>query len=185
MADDRESDASTPDQTVQALYETLRAIAHDHMQHERSDHTLQATAIVHEAYLRIASVDQEVWQDEDHFMSIAAGTIRRVLVDHARGRDRVKRGGRDRPMPLHSGIEGVGGATVDVLALHDALDALERQDALGARLVELRFFAGLTLEQAAEATGIARSTASVRWRASRAWLQRELRDGNSIDGASS
>ena len=182
MANDQHAGFGPPSDSVQALYDTLRAIAHDHMRHERPGHTLQATAIVHEAYLRIAGVDDQVWQDRNHFLSVAAGTIRRVLVDHARGRDRLKRGGGDRPMPIHSGIEGVGGDEIDVLALHDALDTLEQQDAIGARLVELRFFAGLTIEQAADVLDIARSTASVRWRAARAWLHREL---EGADGAGS
>jgi len=160
------------------LYETLRAIAQKQMASERANHTLQATAVVHEAYLRIADVDESIWRDRNHFLSVAASTIRRVLVDHARGHARDKRGGDGERVNLHSGIyeDGPAGVdpTVDVLALHDALNALAQKDESLARIVELRFFGGLSIDDAADVMDIGRNTAVRRWRAARAWLRREL-----------
>lgn len=156
------------------LYETLRAIARSQMRQERADHTLEATAVVHEAYIRLAGLKESIWQDREHFVSVAAGTIRRVLVDHARAQNRDKRGGGAKALSIHSGIEGERGTHLDVLALHDALAKLERLNPESVRLVELRFFGGLSIEQAADLMGIGRNTAVRRWRAARAWLKREL-----------
>jgi RNA polymerase sigma-70 factor (ECF subfamily) len=166
-------------QALADLYETLRAIAQDQMGRERMGHTLQATAVVHEAYLRVADINENIWRDRNHFLSVAASTIRRVLVDHARGRDRLKRGGGAAgPVTLNTGIAETpsrdGMAAIDVLALDDALTRLAQRDEQAARLVELRFFGGLTIEDAADLLGIGRNTASRRWRVARAWLRREL-----------
>ncbi|MEO0484230.1 MAG: ECF-type sigma factor [Planctomycetota bacterium] len=180
-----EHDASNADDAGSAaaeLYESLRAIAHEHMRRERAGHTLEATAVVNEAYVRLAQLSGSAWEDREHFLSIAAGTIRRVLVDHARGRDRDKRGGGARPVTLHSGIGSWGPASesgVDVLALDEALRRLASDSEQAARLVELRFFGGLSIDQAAALLGIGRNTAVRRWRAARAWLRREL----GVDGA--
>lgn len=171
------------------LYETLRAIAQSQMGRERAGHTLQATAVVHEAYLRVADINETVWRDRNHFLSVAASTIRRVLVDHARGRDSLKRGGGGGggagPVTLNTGIAETpsrsGLAEIDVLALDEALTRLAARDEQAARLVELRFFGGLTIEDAADMLGIGRNTASRRWRAARAWLRIEL--GPSDDAA--
>lgn len=161
------------------LYETLRAIAQSQMAREQSGHTLQATAVVHEAYLRVADVNETIWRDRNHFLSVAATTIRRVLVDHARGRDRLKRGGAGGgPVTLNTGIaetpSRAGLAEIDVLALDEALVRLAQKDQQAASLVELRFFGGLTIEESADLLGIGRNTASRRWRAARAWLRHEL-----------
>jgi len=164
------------------LYETLRAIAHDHMRRERAGHTLEATAVVHEAYLRLAHLGGTAWESREHFLSIAAGAIRRVLVDHARARDRDKRGGGARPVTLHSGIGTLTPASgIDVLALDEALRTLARENEQAARLVELRFFAGLSIEEAAKLMGIGRNTAVRRWRAARAWLRRALGPDDGAD----
>ena len=169
---------SSSGEALAELYETLRAIAQKQMASERANHTLQATAVVHEAYLRIADVDESIWRDRNHFLSVASSTIRRVLVDHARGRGRDKRGGGGERVQLHSGIyEDVPAGvdpTVDVLALHEALNALAQKDESLARIVELRFFGGLSIDDAADVMDIGRNTAVRRWRAARAWLKREL-----------
>lgn len=161
------------------LYETLRAIAQNQMARERTGHTLQATAVVHEAYLRVADINETIWRDRNHFLSVAASTIRRVLVDHARGRDRLKRGGAGGgPVTLNTGIaetpSRAGLAEIDVLALDEALMRLAQKDQQAAAIVELRFFGGLTIEESADLLGIGRNTASRRWRATRAWLRHEL-----------
>lgn len=175
------SESGSHDVVMRELYETLRAIAGDHMRRERGEHTLQATAVVHEAYLRIADVDDAIWRDRAHFLSIAAATIRRVLVDHARQRDRDKRGGGARGVTLHSGVRGDDAPGVDVLALDDALRRLGDQNEQAARLVELRFFGGFSIDEAADLLGIGRNTAVRRWRTARAWLRREL-DGALSEG---
>jgi RNA polymerase sigma-70 factor, ECF subfamily len=169
---------NTPAVEMERLYDTLRAIARSQMRRERAGHTLEATAVVHEAYLRLAELDGGAWSDQDHFLSIAAALIRRVLVDHARGRNSLKRGGGAGNLTLHSGITDPHGdstlARIDILAIDEALTKLAEQDAESARLVELRYFGGMTIEQAADHLSIGRNTAARRWRAARAWLKREL-----------
>lgn len=166
---------------MERLYETLRAIAHNQMRRERAGHTLEATAVVHEAYMRLSELDSGAWADQDHFLSIAAASIRRVLVDHARGRNSLKRGGDAGRLTLHSGIADAptGSAIdrIDILALDEALTKLAAQDKESARLVELRYFGGMTIDQAADHLSIGRNTAARRWRAARAWLRREIGDG--------
>jgi RNA polymerase sigma factor (TIGR02999 family) len=170
---------------MERLYETLRAIARSQMRRERAGHTLEATAVVHEAYLRLADLDAQAWGDQEHFLSIAASAIRRVLVDHARGRNRLKRGGDAGRLTLHSGIADVAGDStiecIDILALDEALTKLAAQDTESARLVELRYFGGMTIDQAAEHLSIGRNTAARRWRAARAWLKREIIGGAPSD----
>lgn len=178
-ADGHEPPAESPGDALRDLYATLRAIAQDHMRRERDNHTLQATAVVHEAYLRLADVNESIWGDREHFLSVAAGTIRRVLVDHARAHNRDKRGGGERPLTIHSGIASSierAADPIDVIALDEALSRLAQDSAESARLVELRFFAGFSIEQAADILGIGRNTAVRRWRVARAWLKRELSD---------
>jgi RNA polymerase sigma factor (TIGR02999 family) len=159
---------------VEALYDTLRAIAAARMRFERGGHTLDATGVVHEAYLRLHGTSLDQCEDPNHFLSIAAATIRRVLVDHARGRERDKRGGGRRALTLHSGMPDTSNPEIDVLELHDALSRLGEHDASLAQIVELRFFGGLSIEQVADVLGVSASTANRRWRGARAWLRREM-----------
>ncbi|MCA9276997.1 MAG: sigma-70 family RNA polymerase sigma factor [Phycisphaerales bacterium] len=172
---------NTPSAEMERLYETLRAIAHNQMRRERAGHTLEATAVVHEAYMRLSELDGGAWADQDHFLSIAAASIRRVLVDHARGRNSLKRGGDAGRLTLHSGIADTPTDSaidrIDILALDEALTKLAAQDEESARLVELRYFGGMTIDQAADHLSIGRNTAARRWRAARAWLKREIGDG--------
>lgn len=158
---------------AEELYKVLRAIAQNHMSNERPDHTLEATAVVHEAYMRITDLNDSVYTDRNHFLSVAAETIRRVLVDHARAHNAQKRGGGDGAISIHSGVVG-DSAPLDVLELNDALDRLSEKDPSYTRIVELRFFGGLSIEETADILGIGRNTAVRRWRAARAWLRQEL-----------
>ncbi len=175
----------TPASEMERLYETLREIARSHMRRERAGHTLEATAVVHEAYLRLANLEGGAWSNQDHFLSLAAASIRRVLVDHARGRNSLKRGGGADNLTLHSGIADTPSEAaldrIDILALDEALSKLAEQDPESARLVEFRYFGGMTIEQAADHLSIGRNTAARRWRAARAWLKREIGDGSVPD----
>jgi RNA polymerase sigma factor (TIGR02999 family) len=161
------------------VYEELRALAAGVFRDQKAGGTLQPTALVHEVYLKL--VDQSIdWESRRQFFAVAAVAMRTILVDHARRRNAQKRGGDRQRIPL--GDAEKTPSTLDdetVLAIDDALTRLAQLDARKARLVELRFFAGLTGDEAAEALGIARSTASEEWRVARAWLYNELRSDRS------
>jgi RNA polymerase sigma factor (TIGR02999 family) len=151
------------------VYDELRRLAAAQMAGERAGHSLDATALVHEAYLRLAGDAAAGFANRRHFFAAAAQAMRRILVEHARGKGRQKRGGRRREHPDLDDLAADGPAE-DLLALHDALEQFAAHDPVKARLVELRFFAGLTLEQAAECLAISLSTADRAWRYARAWL---------------
>jgi RNA polymerase sigma factor (TIGR02999 family) len=160
------------DEFVPTLYDELRRLAARHMRRERPGHTLQPTALVHEVYMRLAEQAPAPWQNRAHFFGIAAQSMRRVLVEHARRRNAAKRGG---------GPEGVGlqlpeaGRAVDVLVLDDALTRLAQIDPERSRIVELRFFGGLTVEEAAEVLEVSPATVTRRWRLAKAWLYQRLK----------
>ena len=157
------------------VYDELRRMAGAYLARERSGHTLQPTALVHEAYLKLAGQDGR-WTDPSHFAALCAGAMRRILVDHARGRRAQKRGGSGERVTL-SGLGGVEEASedsLDLLAVDEALRELSTLNRRQADLIELRFFGGLTLEDAARHLGIARSTAIADWRLARAWLNAKL-----------
>ncbi|MEO1585085.1 MAG: ECF-type sigma factor [Planctomycetota bacterium] len=162
------------------LYDELRRLAGSLLTSERAGHTLQATALVNEAYLKLTDQRTASASDRSAFMGLAATVMRRILVDHARARHRLKRGGDGRRVPMTESIaveikgQGVEETPVDVEALDAALTKLGEQDERKARLVELRFFCGLDETNAAEIVGISRATASREWRMARAWLAREL-----------
>jgi RNA polymerase sigma factor (TIGR02999 family) len=158
---------------VPLVYHELRGIAGRLMRGERADHTLQATALVHEAYARL--VDAEVdWQDRSHFFAVAARQMRRVLVDHAKARGRVKRGGGRERLTLEESIVVAPGQTQSLLDLDDALTRLEQLDERKAKVIELHFFGGLTYDETAEALGISAATVDRDLRFAKAWLYREL-----------
>ena len=158
------------------VYDALRTLAADLFLQERRNHTLEATALVHEAYVRLVQQKEMEWNSRGQFFVIAAKAMRNILVDHARGRGRQKRGGGWDRVTL-DGLGGTGdGNTLDMLALDDAMNRLAAMDERKARLVELRFFAGLSSDDAAKVLGISRSTAAEEWRMARAWLYRELGD---------
>lgn len=158
------------------LYDELRVLAGSAFRDERHEHTLQPTALVHEAFLRLAGTEEIRAQNRLQFLALASTAMRNILVDHARGRSRQKRGGDDRRrVSLTVALDqATSGRPLDVLALHEALDSLAALDERKARLVELRFFGGLTNDQAAEVLGVARSTAAEDWRMARAWLGRAM-----------
>jgi RNA polymerase sigma-70 factor, ECF subfamily len=178
----RDGDRSALDRLTPLLYGELRRLACKFMQQERPEHTLQATALVNEAYLRLVDIKAVDWQDRAHFMAIAAQTMRRVLVDAARARTAEKRGGgRERVDGGASSVDldGIPAAGTDrareVCALDEALDALARMDPRRAKVIELRFFGGLTVEETAEVLQISPQSVMRDWRLARAWLMRELR----------
>ena len=175
-------DPAAGEQLLPAVYAELRRQAARAMRREGPEHTLQATALVHEAYLRLA--DQHVaWRNRAHFFGVAAQQMRRVLVDHARARRATKRGGGARAITLEGVAAGPGDGVaaderaIDVLALHEALERLALLDAEQARLVELRYFAGLSIEETAETLGVSPATVKREWAVARTWLRRELGAG--------
>jgi RNA polymerase sigma factor (TIGR02999 family) len=159
------------------VYDELRRLAAARLANERPDHTLDATALVHEAYLRlVGSADGQRWAGRTHFFSTAATAIRRILVDHARARRADKRGGAAARVPLDA-VPAAPEPDAELLALDEALNRLAERDPTKARLVELRYFAGLTGDEAATALGISPATADRHWAFARAWLQTEVRGG--------
>ena len=168
------SDARQRDELVALVYDELREVARRQLRNERPGHTLQPTALVNEAYLRLFDADANGWESRAHFFGVAARAMRQVLVDHARKRDAAKRGGELQRVTLVTDIAEAASET-DILDLHIALEKLSQNDDVLARLVELRFFAGLTLDEAADVIGVSRRKAANDWAAARLWLQRELR----------
>jgi RNA polymerase sigma factor (TIGR02999 family) len=172
----RRGDQAATDQLVAAVYDELHRQAGRAMQREGGDHTLQATALVHESYLRLVDQRRVEWRNRAHFFAIASTVMRRILVDHARARLAAKRGGGVVPITLAGAERGGPQDTddVDLLALHEALERLAVLDPDQARLVELRYFGGLTIEETAEALGVSPATVKREWALARAWLRREL-----------
>ncbi|HEX8185855.1 MAG TPA: sigma-70 family RNA polymerase sigma factor [Blastocatellia bacterium] len=165
-------DEAARDELIPLVYDALRRIARHHLRGERAGHTLQTTALINEAYLKL--VDQSVpWQSREHFFGIAARLMRQILVDYARARQRLKRGG-DRQQISLAFAEIAQGQSADLLALNDALETLAQVDPQKSRIVELRFFGGLTIEETAQVMGISTPSVERGWRAARAWLQTEL-----------
>lgn len=172
-------DASAAEALLPLVYEEMRRQAGRAMRREDQAHTLQPTALVHEAYLRLVDQRRATWKNRAQFLGVSAQMMRRVLVDHARGRLADKRGGGAIPVTLANANEPQdhGASAIDVLALHDALEALERFDPDQARIVELRYFGGMTIEETAEAVGSSPATVKREWATARAWLRREMLGG--------
>jgi RNA polymerase sigma factor (TIGR02999 family) len=168
-------DRAAAEEVLPLVYNELRRIAALQLRQERSEHTLQATAIVHEAYLRLSEESSLRWPSRAHFYAFAAHLIRRILVDHARNRNRLKRGG-DLQRITVAEIEAMAdsGESPDLVALDDALTTLETLDPRKAAVVELRFFAGLSIEETAAQLGVSPKTVSREWRLAKAWLFNEL-----------
>lgn len=162
------------EQLMPVIYDELKRLAASQLRRERGEHTLGATALVHDAFLRLVDQRAVNWRDRSHFFGIAAQAMRRILVDHARRRSAVKRS-RDQQVTLDDAMPlATHAADDEILAVHEALDRLARLDARQAQLVELRYFAGFTLDESAELLGISPATANRDWAVARAWLQREL-----------
>ncbi len=171
-----DGDESAFQRLMALLYENLRLLARASLAKERPDHTLQATALVHEAYLRLMDQKQATWQNRSQFLCLAARQVRRVLVDYARQRSATKRGGRDQRVPLDLALELSEERSEDVLEVDRALEQLAALDPELADLVELRFFGGLTQEEIAAFRGLSLSTVARRWRVAKARLVQLLRD---------
>lgn len=165
---------SAVDELTSAVYAELRALAQAYLQRERPDHTLSATAVVHEAYLKLIDQSRSEYRDRRHFFAIAAHVMRRILVDHARARGSIKRGGRAERLILSEGGAVLDDAGVDLVELDDTLVRLAQLNERQARIVELHFFGGLTLDEVADILGVSPRTVDAEWRMARWWLRREL-----------
>ena len=167
-----EGDEAARDTLIPMVYNQLYRIARHHLRYERAGHSLQTNALINEAYLKL--IEQSVsWQDRNHFFGIAARLMRQILVDHARARQRLKRGGNAQQISLTAVAEEQE-QSADLLALNDALETLSEVDPQRSRIVELRFFGGLTIEETAQVMRVSTPTVERGWRAARAWLQTEL-----------
>jgi RNA polymerase sigma factor (TIGR02999 family) len=174
LADWRDGDQGALDRLMPLVYDELRRMARRYMRGERENHTLQSSALVNEAYMRLADHMGMNWQNRAHFFGVAAQAMRRVLVDHARTRNVQKRGGGAFKVALDDAIDVADEKAAELVALDDALRALAAFDERKARVVELRYFGGLTAEEAAEVLGVSLATVEREWRTARAWLVREL-----------
>lgn len=182
LSDLARGDAHAAGQLLPLVYEELRKLAAVRMSEEAPGNTLNATALVHEAYLRLVGpADAAPWDNRGHFFAAAAEAMRRILVEAARRKKREKHGGDRRREELHPDLVAAPEPDEELLALDAALAKLAQHDPLKARLVELRYFAGLTGDQAAEILGISASTADRHWTFARAWLRREVRAGNALE----
>jgi RNA polymerase sigma factor (TIGR02999 family) len=166
---------------VVLLYSELRSLASRYLRRERSDHTLQTTALVHEAYLRLADQREVHWKNREQFLGVAAQLMRRILVDYSRGHDAKKRGQGFEKVFLEEAAGVSKGKAADVIALDEALTRLAEFDSQQAQLVELRFFGGLSIEEAAGVLGVSCTTVKRSWNLSKAWLAREIRRGDQKD----
>ncbi len=163
-----------PDVLVTQLYQELRRLAAGCLRRERPNHTLQPTALVNEAYLRLAAQSQPAWDSRVQFLGVASHLMREILVDYARTRNRAKRGGGLAPICIEDAGELAATPEVDLIALDDALNELGRNDAQQRQIVELRYFGGLSIEETAQVLGVSPATVNRDWRMARAWLHREL-----------
>jgi len=169
-----DGDRQSLDSLLPIVYQELRRLAAAYLRRERPGQTLQPTALVHEAYLRLMKDRPDRWQNRAHFCAIAAHSMRQILIEKARARGAAKRGGARPRVTLDEGLVGTDERSIDLVALDEALERLAAIDAEQARLVELRFFGGLTVEETAEALGISPATVKRHWTVARAWLAREL-----------
>jgi RNA polymerase sigma-70 factor, ECF subfamily len=170
----RQGDAEALDRLVPVVYDELRRVARRHLRREQPGHALQATALVHEVYMRLVDVDRLTLKNRTHFFAVAAKLMRQILVDHARRQLADKRGGQVTMVSLDDVSPVSQPSSVDMLALDQALGALSSIDDRQCRVVELRFFAGLNIDEAAEALGVSPATVEREWALAKAWLYRQL-----------
>lgn len=166
-----DGDAEARRLLVPRVYDELRALAAVHMSRERADHTLQPTALVHEVFLRLVNANQVTWQGRAQFISLAAQEIRKVLVDHARRRGAAKRGSNAQKRPLEVEVPAAPQPSVDILSLNEGLESLAERSPRQSRVVELRFFGGLTVAETANVLDVSERTVKDDWQAARAWLK--------------
>ncbi len=173
-----EGEVRAAEELLPLVYDELRRLAAARMKNEAAEHTLQPTALVHEAYLRLLRSEPQSWDNRRHFFSAAAEAMRRILIEHARSRDRIKRGGELHREPLADIAISPSVDLSEIIAVHEVLEEFEREMPDKAELVKLRYFAGLDEVSAAETLGISRATASRWWTFSRAWLFQKLSERN-------
>lgn len=166
-------DANAPEKLLEVVYEDLRRLAGAYMQNERSDHTLQATALVHEAFIRLVDWENVTWQNRAHFFSVAANVMRKILVDHARKKRADKRDFGQK-VALDDAVNFADKKEFDILLLEEALQTLEKLDVRQAKIVEMRFFGGLSIEETAFVMKVSETTVKREWTFAKAWFQREL-----------
>jgi RNA polymerase sigma factor (TIGR02999 family) len=172
-SNNRRDDAA--DDLLKLVYAELHQQAHRYLQKERVGHTLQTTALVHEVYLKLAGQKSVVWESRSHFFAIAATMMRRILIDYARTKHRIRRGGMESDLPLENALTiSIGETDFDLLALDEALDRLAAKETRLAKIVELRFFSGLDVVETAQVLGSSESTVKRDWQMAKAWLRREL-----------
>jgi len=172
-SDNRRGDSA--DALVKVVYAELHRQAHRYLQKERTGHTLQTTALVHEAYLKLVEQKSVAWESRSHFFAIAATLMRRILIDYAKTKHRIRRGGVHSDLPLENALTiSVSETDFDLLALDEALNRLAEKEAHLAKLVELRFFSGLDVVETARVLGVSESTVKRDWAMAKAWLHREL-----------
>lgn len=168
-------DASALERLLPLVYDELHRIARKHMGHENAGHSLQATALINEAYLRLTDAPNVAWRDRAHFLAVSARIMRHILIDHARARRYQKRGGNAVRVALDEAVVVTTEPTQDFVALDDALNALAKFDERKSRVIELRFFGGLTVEETATVLKVSPDTVMRDWRLAKVWLQREMR----------
>lgn len=167
-------DQAARDQLMSVVYEELHRLARRHMRKESPGHTLQTSALVNEAFLRLVGQRNVHWQNRAHFFGIAAQMMRRILVDHARTRSSAKRGQGERALSLDDGLIVSEERSAEVVAVHEALEQLAKFDARKSQIVELRFFGGLSIDETAEVLGVSPGTVMADWTVAKAWLRREI-----------
>jgi RNA polymerase sigma factor (TIGR02999 family) len=175
LIDLTDGNAEVVNQILPHIYDELRRLASSYLRRERSDHTLQPTALVHEAYMKLIDQKKVRWQNRAHFFGIAAQVMRRILLDHARKHNAEKRGGEAEKMPIEEEILVVSHAkSAELIALDDALESLASLDEQKAKIVELRYFGGLSIEETAEVLGVSVPTINRQWRIAKAWLYSQI-----------
>jgi RNA polymerase sigma-70 factor (ECF subfamily) len=174
LASHQKGDSVAAERLLPLVYKELRHLAAGYMRHEKPGHTLQPTALVHEAYIRLIRPQAQNWKDRAHFLGIAARVMRQILVEHARCRGAEKRGGGQFKLTLDEALVLAPEKSIDLLALDEALHALEELDRRQCQIVELRFFSGLSIDETAEALGISPSTVKQEWAVARVWLHRRI-----------
>jgi len=176
-----DGDQNAAVQLVPLVYEELRKMASRHLRHERPGHTLQATALVHEAYIKLAGQRDAQWQNRAHFFGVASQLMRRILVDYARAQLRNKRGGKQQKVSLDDVLLVSPDRVDELLVVNDALARLEAMDPRQGRIVELRYFGGLTLEETAEVLHVSSKTVLREWNLAKAWLYGNLKENDADD----
>ena len=173
-------DKKALDELMHIVYDELHRLAHHHLAKERQDHTLQTTALVNEAYMKLVDQKRVKWQNRSHFFALSSQLMRRILVDYARSRQYAKRGGGVSALPLNEALIVTPERAAEMIALDDALTELAKHDERKARIVELRFFAGMNIDETSELLGVSPGTVMKDWTLAKAWLQREM-DRSSSD----